>query len=86
MKYKAIDGTILESNPNQSVTYQCDALETPDGIYESCETFGAATPIGIKQIKIVRSVDNGVMTTTITESTEQELIDYKNSLILDDGN
>lgn len=80
MIYKAIDGTLIESSPNGPVTYTCDAGDYPEGIYESLETTGAATSIGIKQIKIVRAVENGQMTITITESTEQELIDYKNSL------
>lgn len=81
MKYKVIDGTILESNPNEPVVYLCDAMGIPDGIYESLQTYGSSSPIGIEQIKITRSVSNGIMTTTIVESTEQELIDYKNSLI-----
>jgi hypothetical protein len=81
MEYKAIDGTKLISNPNEPVVYVCDAMGIPDGIYESIETYGDSTTIGIQQIKITRSVSNGIMTTTVVESTEQELIDYKNSLI-----
>ena len=81
MIYKAIDGTLIESSPNGPVTYTCASNDYSEGIYESYETMGAATSIGIQQIKIVRTVVNGQMTITITESTEQELIDYKNSVI-----
>lgn len=79
MTYTAYDGTMLTSS-SKPVIYSCDCSGIVDGIYESVETTGADTPIGIQQIKIKREVNNNVMTTTITESTEQELIDYLESL------
>jgi hypothetical protein len=81
MKYPAPDGYIIESDPNGPVIYTLSCDWIPEGIYESHETTSAATTIGIKQIKIVRVVENETMTITVTESTEQELIDYKNSLV-----
>jgi hypothetical protein len=81
MKYPAPDGHIIDSNPNGPVIYTLPCDWMSEGIYESHETTSAATAIGIKQIKIVRVVENGTMIITVTESTEQELIDYKNSLV-----
>lgn len=80
MEYIANDGTILVSKPNEEVTYTC-SVETPDGIYESFETQGAGNEIGIKQIKIKRVVNDGICIYTITESTDEELITYKQTLI-----
>lgn len=85
MKYKAIDGTVLESKPNELVTYVCNVENITDGEYESYETTSSTSEIGIQQIKIKRIVNGNTMTIEITESSEQELIDYKNSLI-NDGN
>lgn len=78
MKYKAIDGTLIESNPNGVVTYTLTIENHPQGVFESYETQSSSTPIGIEQIKIVRTVVGNQMTIQITESTEQELIDYIN--------
>lgn len=80
MEYTANDGTVLVSKPSKNVTYSC-SCNTPDGIYESLETQGAGTEIGIKQIKIKRVVNNGTCDYTITESTNEELIAYKQTLI-----
>jgi hypothetical protein len=80
MNYPAPDGHIIESDPNGPVTYTLPCTWMSEGIYNSLETTSAATIIGIKQIKIMRVVENGTMTITVTESTEQELIDYKNSV------
>lgn len=79
MKYIAEDKTVLESIPNKEVNYSC-ASNSPDGIYESTETQGAGTEIGIKQIKIKREINDGICTYTITESTDEELLAYKQSL------
>ena len=80
MEYKVNDGTILVSTPNKEVKHTCD-VNIADGIYESLETTSAGTEIGIKQIKIKRVVNNGVCEYTITESTNEELIAYKQTLI-----
>ena len=80
MNYIAPDGHIIESNPDNSVSYSMPCDWMSDGIYESLETTSASTSIGIKQIKIRRVVENGTLTITITESTDQELHDYINSL------
>jgi hypothetical protein len=80
MKYTAIDGTILDSNPNQPVTHTCNSNEFPDGIYESFETTSALNQYGIKQIKIVKTVENNIVSYAITESTNAELEAYLESL------
>ena len=76
MKYKALDGTLIDSNPNQKVTYTLTVEGHAQGVFESYETQSSSTPVGIEQIKIVRTVVGNQMTIEITESTEQELIDY----------
>ena len=80
MKYIAPDGYIMRSDPNQPVTYSCPCTNMGTGIYESLETGPAATSIGIQQIKIHRVIDEGIMTITITESTDAELLQYLDSL------
>jgi hypothetical protein len=80
MKYLAIDGTILESNPNQTVTYSCESKDFPDGVYESLETTSAVNEYGIQQIKILFTVENGTVNYTIIESTGTELETYLESL------
>jgi hypothetical protein len=77
MKYTAPDGHIIESLPNpQIVRYECDCFEIVDGIYNSVETTGAATEIGIQQIKIKRIVDNNFMKIEIQMSNDAELLQY----------
>lgn len=80
MNYKAPDGYIIASDPNGPVTYTLPCDWMSEGTYESLETTSATTAIGIKQIKIHRVVENGMLTITVTESTDQELQDYINSL------
>lgn len=75
MKYTAPDGFVIESKENEVVTYTC-SCDMYDGVYESVETTGSNTPIGIQQIKIKRTVSNNQMVITITTATEQELLDY----------
>lgn len=83
MTYTAPNGHIIESKewPNIA-TYTCPCEGIVDGTYESIETTGAATEIGIQQIKIKRIVENNVMTITITMSTDAELIEYQTNNIL----
>lgn len=77
MKYIAPDGHIIESLPNpQIVKYECDCSNIADGIYRSIETTGAATEIGIQQIKIKRLVDNNFMKIEIQMSSDAELEQY----------
>lgn len=78
MIYQCIDGTLIESSHEGPVTHTCPAAWYRDGVYYSEETTGADTAIGIQQIKITRTVTNGVMLTSIVESTEQEIIEYIN--------
>lgn len=79
MTYTAPDGHIIDSLPYpQVVTYTC-ACDLPEGIYESQETTSAATPIGIQQINITRTVVAGSMTIEIVMSSDQELQDYINA-------
>jgi|LakMenEpi03Aug12_release.lakeMendotaPanAssembly.Ray.scaffolds.fasta_scaffold1118782_1 hypothetical protein len=80
MTYTAPDGHVIESLPYpQIVTYNCPCSEIVDGIYYSMETTGAATEIGIQQIKIKRTVDNNNMTIEIVMSSDEELIEYQNN-------
>ena len=82
MEYKAPNGHIIHSKPYpEIVTYSCPCSNMADGVYESEETTGAGNAIGIKQIKITRTVYNGQMTISIREASEQELEAYKQSLI-----
>lgn len=79
MKYTAEDGYEIISNESNPVKYTCSSMYS-NGIYESFETAGAPTNIGIEQIKIVRKVYNGLVTYTITESTDLELQQYLDNL------
>ena len=80
MTYTAPNGHIIESLPYpQKVNYSCECQEIVDGIYKSDEIKGAATEIGIQGIHITRKVDNGNMTISLVEFSEQELIDYINN-------
>ena len=80
MTYTAPDGHIIESLPYPEVViYDCKCEEIVDGIYTSIETTGAATEIGIQQIKIKRTVDNNNMTIEIVMSSDKELIEYQNN-------
>ena len=82
MKYTAPDGTVLETKTYpEETTYTCPCENCVDGKYESTETTGAATPIGIKQMKITRLVENEEVTIIIRESNEQELQTYIDSII-----
>jgi len=79
MKYTAPDGHIIESLPNPTiVAYECNCSDIVDGIYTSVETTGAATEIGIQQIKIKRRVDNNSIRIEIQMSSDTELIEYIN--------
>ena len=80
MTYTAPDGHIIESLPYpQEVNYSCQCEGIVDGIYESMETTGAATIIGIQQIKIFRTVENNNMNLSIIMSSDAELIEYQNN-------
>jgi hypothetical protein len=80
MTYTAPDGHIIESLPYpQEVTYSCACEGIVDGIYYSMETTGAATEIGIQQIKIRRFVENNFMDLSIIMSSDAELIEYQNN-------
>lgn len=77
MTYTAPDGNVIESLPNpQIVKYECNCSDIVDGIYTSVETTGAATEIGIQQIKIKRIVDNNYMKIEIQMSSDAELLQY----------
>lgn len=79
MTYLAPDGYIIKSKDSPT-TYTCACEDMHDGTYESFETTFASTAIGIQQIKIVRTVTNNMMTITITQSTNQELTEYINTI------
>jgi len=77
MTYTAPDGHIINSLPNpQIVNYECACSEIVDGVYTSLETTGAATEIGIQQIKIKRIVDDNWMKIEVQMSSDAELLQY----------
>ena len=76
MKYPAPDGTILESNTTNPVTYTCSKPENlSDGTYVSYETTSDSNN-NLKQIKIIRVVNSDTLQITITEQTQQEIDQY----------
>ncbi len=81
MTYKAPDGHIIESVqlPNE-VTYSCACTGYDDGNYYSNEIKGATTIIGIQGIHVNRVVENNNVTIIIKEFSDQELINYLESL------
>jgi hypothetical protein len=80
MTYTAPDGHVMQSLPYpEEVKYTSFCQEISDGIYYSIETTGAATEIGIQQIKIKRVVESNVMNLTIIMSSDKELIEYQNN-------
>jgi hypothetical protein len=76
MTYTTIDGTSLNSDPNQPVTYTCNSNGFPDGVYTSLETTSAVNQYGIQQIKVSFTVENGTANYNIVESTGPELEAY----------
>ena len=76
MTYTAPDGHVIVSSPTETVSYTCTITGQVDGIYDSIETYPAATTLGIQQMQIKRTIDNGVLTIDIKESTDDELIIY----------
>jgi len=80
MNYPAPDGHIIESSPSGPVVYTCTAPSNwTDGTYESLET--SSNPDNtLQQIRIVRLVDQGQVTITVTERTQQEIADYFENL------
>lgn len=77
MTYTAPDGFIIESKPYpEIVKYNCACEGIVDGVLYSVETTGAATEIGIQQIKIKRIVNNNYMSIEIQMSSDAELIEY----------
>lgn len=80
MKYTAPDGHVIESSPNAPVEYSCQMTGGIVGTFESLETKSADSIYGIEQIKIVRVISENEVTITLTESTDEELQDYINSV------
>lgn len=80
MKYTAPDGHIIESS-SSPVIYTCNNTGVSVGVYDSLETESSHNAWGIQQIKINRVVTESTITITVTESTEQELQDYLNSIV-----
>jgi hypothetical protein len=80
MNYPAPDGHIIESSQNGPVTYSCAAPSNwADGTYESFET-SSTSDNSLQQIRVVRVVDQGQVTITVTERTQQEIEDYFQNL------
>jgi len=77
MEYKAPDGYIIVSNPNNPVTYSCPQTGMIEGTFFSLETTYANTSIGIQQIQVTRIIDSTDIHITIKESTNEELIQYQ---------
>jgi hypothetical protein len=80
MIYTAPDGHVMQSNSNAPVEYTCAFSGGILGTFESLETQAANNVYGIEQIKIIREISQDSITITVTESTEQELQDYINSV------
>ena len=77
MEYKAPDGHIIESDPNNPVNYSCPQEGMTEGTFFSLETYPANTSIGIQQIQVTRVIDVDSIDITIVESTNEELIQYQ---------
>jgi len=75
MTYTAPDNHVMESSTFTVVSYTCQIGGIP-GIYTSFETKASSSPIGIEQIKIVRTITETETTIEISESTDQELENY----------
>ena len=80
MKYSAPDGHIIESS-SSPVVYTCENHGVAVGVYDSLETQASNNAYGIQQIKINRVITESEIVITVTESTEQELQDYLNTII-----
>jgi hypothetical protein len=75
MKYPCIDGYIIQSNPLGPVTYTLNVPGYPNGTTVNYET-SSKSDNSLQQIKIVRVVDDEMMTVTITEQTPDEIQQY----------
>lgn len=73
MNYTTHDNTILSSITGEIVEYTC-ITDIADGIYESYESSVINNALVI--IKIIRTVENYVTKYEITELTEQEILNY----------
>jgi hypothetical protein len=84
--FKAPDGTVLYFNWSETVTYTCPVTGYPDGsniIPVSCASDNSH---GIIIARIIMEVVNEVMTITIRESTESEILEYKAQVEIDNLN
>ena len=79
MNYPCLDGTMLQSSPDGPVSHTLPITGYNDGSYESFETSNKEDGT-LQQIKIVRTVTNGIMTVVVTERTQQEIEDYINQI------
>lgn len=81
MNYTAPDGHIITSSPDGPVVYTCPQQGMILGTFNSLETESADNIFGIQQIKVNRVITPTEITITITESTDQELQEYLDSII-----
>jgi hypothetical protein len=81
MNYTAPDGHIMTSSPTEPVVYTCPQQGMILGTFNSLETESSDNLFGIQQIKVSRYVTPTNVTITITESTNEELQAYIDSII-----
>ena len=82
MEFTAPDGHVL-TFIDTPVFYEINPSNYyEDGVYIDLFTEGDNTPIGIKQQRVIKTQANGVLNIEIRWSTEQELIEYIESVKL----
>lgn len=80
MEYTAPDGYVMEFT-NTPVIYTINPSNYyKDGVYFDLFTEADITPIGIKQQRVIKTQNQGELTIEIRWSTEQELLDYIESV------
>lgn len=82
MTYTAPDGHIMEFI-DIPIFYEINPSDYyEDGVFIDLFTESDTTPIGIKQQRVIKTQSNNILNIEIRWSTEQELIDYIESVKL----
>jgi altronate dehydratase len=80
MEFTAPDGHII-TFIDSPVFYEINPSNYyENGVYIDLFTEGNSTPIGIKQQRVIKTQANGVLNIEIRWSTNQELLDYIESV------
>lgn len=80
MEYTAPDGYIMEFIDTPVIYTINPSNYYEDGVYIDLFTESDITPIGIKQQRVIKTQNQGELTIEIRWSTEQELLDYIESV------